>query len=475
MRQTRRKLLLGGAGVIATGLAGYGVSAGGGESAPAERAAIGRDSTIRPHGEVPGTADGHVEYVRNVEEVKGHLTSSADLLAADRPEDAALHAGHASDYFETVLTPLRDADHGLATRLRGHLKEPAERVESTDAESYREYLTGELFPVLDRAVEAVVPAEERSTTAFTVRVTNALAGRLAEEYTAAVDERGTIRLAGEYWDGRGFLSRIEHHHGRVAGALGDAGAEDLATLRSRVEAIEPPAAVRAASLRYRVATTAAADLPAAHVEDRADALEYVRNLEEIHGHLAASATLAAAGDESAAALHAGHPGDYVTALAPAARRADPALADRLVDRLLAADARLADGTDAYERFVSREVAPTLDEVRSAVVPERYRSSTSFGAAVIVALARRIEDEYTAAVTDDEVIELYGEYWDARGFLTRIEARFEEIRGDLDAPVRDELAEELAIVRTELETAATPDDLSGSVAAIERILGEVAEA
>ena len=115
--------------------------------------------------------------------------------------------------------------------------------------------------------------------------------------------------------------------------------------------------------------------------------------------------------------------------------------------------------------------PAVDEAVVAVVPEGFRTSTSLSAAAILALASRVEDEHTAVVTDDEVIELYGEYRDARGFLTRVESRFEAIRADLDDDVRGEVAEELGVLRTELETAATPDDVVGSVDALEELLAE----
>jgi hypothetical protein len=159
---------------------------------------------------------------------------------------------------------------------------------------------------------------------------------------------------------------------------------------------------------------------------------------------------------------------------PAVRRAEPALADRLLDRLLALDDRVADGADAYTSYLDEQVLPLLDRIPGVAVPGEFTDSTAFSAAVVLALAGRLEDEYTAAVTDEEVIELYGEYWDARGFLTRIEARFEAMREALDAETREEVAEELEILRTELETAATPDDVAGSVAALERMLAAAAE-
>ena len=69
-----------------------------------------------------------VAYVRNVEEVRGHLVSATTLLERDRREDAALHAGHGADYFVAILPPVRDEDPTLATRLRARLDEVPERT-----------------------------------------------------------------------------------------------------------------------------------------------------------------------------------------------------------------------------------------------------------------------------------------------------------------------------------------------------------
>jgi hypothetical protein len=324
---------------------------------------------------------------------------------------------------------------------------------------YRDHIEGELFPLLDRAVEAVVPGDVRGSTAFDVRVMNALAGRIAEEYTAAVPEVGTIELAGEYWDGRGFLTRIETRFEDVGQELG-AGGDALARLRDRMETVAAADAVLAATLSFRTATAAATPLPAARIEGRSDAVSYVRNLEEARGHLVASMTLLEAGDGGAAGLHAGHGADYVLALVPAVRRSDPELAEELLDRLLAVDSRIGEGADGYTDYVESEVMPVLDRVPAAAVPSEYTGSTAFSAAVVLALAGRIAEEYEAAVTDEEVIKLYGEYWDARGFLTRVEARFAAMDGDLEADTREAVAEELEILREELETAATPRDVAG---------------
>ncbi len=111
-----------------------------------------------------------------------------------------------------MLTPLRDEDPELASRLRGRLRAVQDRVGSDDADAFGTFLDSEVFPLLDDAVAAVVPDDVRDTTAFHAQVLNALAGRLTEEYSAAVTDDGEIELAGEYWDGRGFYHRVTERY-----------------------------------------------------------------------------------------------------------------------------------------------------------------------------------------------------------------------------------------------------------------------
>ena len=459
-----RRAFLGAVGGIAgASLVGFGA---------ARRTGTGTDTDDHGSAESTETA---VAYVRNVEEVRGHLVSATTLLERGRREDAALHAGHGADYFTAVLPPVRDEEPELATRLRARLNEVPERVASDDASAFDAFVTEEVGPLLDDAVELVVDGETRNSTAFDVRVMNALAGRIADEYDAAVTADGTVREEGEYWDGRGFLVRIEERYDAISAAVDGAGSDSLDRLRSEMEALDPPSAVAGTTRRFRVRTAAAADLPSATVEGREDALSYVRRAEEVRGHLRSSVALADTGSRDAG-LHAGHGADYLLTLLPPVRRADPALSERLFDRIEAVDDRAASATAAeYERYVTEDVLPLIDEALSVAVPTEYADSTSFDAAVFLALADRVLDEYDAAVTDDEAIELYGEYWDARGFLARMEARFEAMASDLDSETRSSVDEELGILRRELETARPPWDVENSVAALHRMLDDVAAA
>ena len=415
------------------------------------------------HDHGSGAADSDVAYVRNVEEVRGHLASAATLLAEGRRGDATLHASHGSDYVAAVLPPVRDENPPLASRLRGQLGAVTDRVETASPDEFEAFLTGEVLPLLDEAVATVVPGEVRRTTAFDAEVANALAGRIAEEYTAAVTPAGEIELTGEYWDARGFLTRLEARYDGIESALSSVPGQALETLHGEMMGVAPPSAVVDAALRFRVAVAADADLPAAAVEGVDAAVTYARNADEVRGHALASVQLSGYGDAGAAALHASHGADYVTALAPPVHAEDPDLAARLQERLLALDDRVGDASASeFEAFVTEELFPVVDEAVATVLSADRRGSTSFSARVTVALLRRIEDEYSAAVTDEEVIELYGEYWDARGFFRRVRARYDAMRGDLDSRTRELVEPELDTLAGELRTAAPPWDVANSI-------------
>lgn len=453
--------------------AGVGGAAGTGTAEP-----IGDEQRAKatPHdsdsGEPLSDLEAVVAFRRNVEELRGHLASSAALLAAGRQEDAALHAGHAADYYGPVLTPLRDVDASLATRLRALLGELPDRVRSEEADAYERHIQDTVVPHIEDATEAVVADDLAGATDLTVRVANALAGRIAEEYVAAVTPGREIELAGEYWDARGFLTRVEALYDGPAAAVEEAVTDPLATLRSRVDDVAAPSAVAETALALRVAATAAADLPAAGVADRATAVDYVRNAEEVRGHLDASVRLLTAGDASAAVLHGGHGADYAATLLPPVRRADPDLAADLREALLGIDA--AGDAAAYERRVTEEILPLVGDAVDVAVPEEFVGETAFSAAVTIALLERIAEEYTAAVAPDETIERYGEYWDARGFYGRVAERVSGLADDLDGEVREAVTEEIELLGRELRTATTPGDVAGSVEALVEALEPVAE-
>jgi hypothetical protein len=207
---------------------------------------------------------------------------------------------------------------------------------------------------------------------------------------------------------------------------------------------------RPTTVRYRVGTSAAAGLASASLEGVEDAVAYARAADEVRGHAHASRTLSEYGDADAASLHVGHGPDYAMALLPAVQAEDSDLAATLQERMFASSDRVASMSAAeYARFVTEELFPPLAEAEALVLPDELAGTTSFDAQVTIALLGRIEEEYSRAVTDEEIIELYGEYWDARGFYHQVSRRYDAMSSELAAETRALVAPELERLGEEL--------------------------
>jgi len=184
--------------------------------------------------------------MRNAEEVKGHLESSI-TLKGDDPDGASLHAGHPTDYLESLGAATYNADRSTYEGLREVSYGTGDMVGEESAGGYESYVRDEAFPAIDSAVEAAVPSEYR-TTETRAQVAADLTDRLMEEYSAAITEEGETELEGEYWDGRGFLVRItEIHETELSGEMSDESDEELTTsldsLRSSYEDEVPPSEI----------------------------------------------------------------------------------------------------------------------------------------------------------------------------------------------------------------------------------------
>lgn len=472
---TQRRTFLKTVGLAAgTAFVGYGAS---------ESNAVGDASAQESSGDAPLTGvERAVPYQRNVEEVKGHLEASAYLLSEnDNAGDAAdgataaFHAKHAGDYYKAIMPRLRDADPQLAMELRATLADMLEHCRSMDAGAYDDYVHDDVFSLLDRASAAVVSGDLRGTTSFTGRVMNALARRLNEEYgRGVVTEGGALASAGEYWDAWGFAVRIQTlydgNESAFIGATGDA----VGAIRSQIEDEVSHSTIRETTLRIRASVEGALGFPSASVEGREDALSYARNVEEVKGHLLSASKLKQLGDSSGMAFHARHAPDYAMTVLPPLYASDAGLADDVLAHMTSAVERGHSlDADAYTDSLTGETFDLLDDAMASAVSDEFRGTTSFSAALILALAGRIEEEYSAAVPEGETVDLYGEYWDARGFLRRVETRYAAIESDLDAETRDAAGSALDTLRTNLDTVSTADELSSTVSNLEAALSPVA--
>ena len=414
-----------------------------------------------------GGADGPVEFVRNVEEVKGHLDASLTLAREGDREGASLHANHPPDDYIGVIVPeVEEEDTELASEIESTLNEAPEMSEG-DADEYADYIQNDVHPLLNQAVEAVVSEDRLDDPVFHAQVNMGLLNRIDDEYTAAVTEDGTVELEGEYWDGRGFLSRIEARHPEIATEFDEGVSSDfqaaLDELRTKYEDTVPPSELKPTTLRLRVFYEAGVGTDNAVIDDEVEAVRFMRNAEEVKGHLESSIRLKRQADSGGASLHAGHPTDYLGTLGPATYTADTETWERLSEVSYATGDRVGeDSASEYESYVRDEVFPAIDATVEAAVPTEYRT-TETRAQVAAGLTDRLMEEYTAAVTEDGTVELEGEYWDGRGFLMRItEIHETELSDEMSDEANEELSNALDDLRSSYEETVPPSDLEPAV-------------
>jgi iron complex transport system substrate-binding protein len=410
-----------------------------------------------------GEGDPHVEFVRNVEEVKGHLEASLTLARNGDEEGASLHANHPPDDYISVIVPrVEEEDPELASEIESTLNEAPEMAEG-DTDEYADYIQNDVHPLLDDAVETVVPEEELGETTFESEVNIVLLNRIDDEYSAAVAENGTTVLEGEYWDGRGFLSRIEERHSEISSGFEDEVNSDmqnaLEELRTKYENRVPPSELTPTTARLRVLYEAGAETDHATVDDEVEAVDFMRNAEEVKGHLESSIRLKRQDDSDGSSLHAGHPTDYVGALGPATYHASPETWESTSEVMYTVGDRVHEDTaEEYESYVRDEVFPAIDSSVDTAVPSEYRT-TDTRAHVAAELTGRLMEEYSAAVTEDGTVELEGEYWDGRGFLIRItEIHEEELSGEMSDETNSALTSTLEELRSAYENEVPPSEL-----------------
>jgi len=421
-----------------------------------------------------GEGDSHVEFVRNVEEVKGHLEASLTLARNEDEEGASLHANHPPDDYITVIVPrVEEEDSQLADEIESTLNEAPDMAEG-DTEEYADYIQNEVNPLLDDAVEAVVPEEETGGTTFESHVNIELLNRIDDEYSAAVAGNGTMVLEGEYWDGRGFLSRIEDRHSEVSSGFDGSVNSDiqgaLEELRSKYEDTVPPSELTPTTARLRVLYEAGAETDDATVDDEVEAVRFMRNSEEVKGHLESSIRLKRQEDNDGSSLHAGHPTDYVGALGPATYHASPETWESTSEAMYTVGERVGeDSVEEYESYARDEVFPAIESSVDVAVPSEYRT-TETRAHVAAELTGRLMEEYSAAVTEDGTVELEGEYWDGRGFLFRVTAiHEEELSGEMSGETNEELTGALDELRSAYEDKVPPSEIEPSVNEVESVL------
>jgi len=146
--------------------------------------------------------DTEVDYMTNLGLMKGHLLVAQELLAQGKPDQAEPHIGHpVEEIYSDIELELQERNvedfkatlNGLHDLVQSQPQDPKVETEMQAA-----------MAAVDKAMQAV-PAEQRQSPEFTLKVVNGLLDTAGSEYTAAI-ANGKIAEAIEYQDSRGFVT-----------------------------------------------------------------------------------------------------------------------------------------------------------------------------------------------------------------------------------------------------------------------------
>jgi hypothetical protein len=150
----------------------------------------------------------HVQFVANIEFIKGHLEQAVANKQTSNTPLAKAHSGHPiAEHYSLIQAEVEEHDKELNTELKGALTVLAGQVNTLGASEFQNQATI-ISGMLDDAGKLVISATEKNDAKFNAAVMASILKVAGNEYEEAV-ENGTIKALVEYQDAMGFISRAK--------------------------------------------------------------------------------------------------------------------------------------------------------------------------------------------------------------------------------------------------------------------------
>ncbi|HEY9601943.1 MAG TPA: helix-hairpin-helix domain-containing protein [Allocoleopsis sp.] len=185
-----------------------------------------------------------VDYMTKLGLMKGHLLVAKELLDQGKPKDAEPHIGHpveeiyvdvADQFQERNVPDFKNQLIGLQDLVKSKPKDT--KVASQFQQSMQS---------VDNAIQ-VIPANERQSPEFVLKVMSELLDAANSEYQAAI-ANGKIAAAIEYQDSRGFVTYADTLYSNISDPLAKqspeahkAIQESMSKLKTAWPSVIPPA------------------------------------------------------------------------------------------------------------------------------------------------------------------------------------------------------------------------------------------
>ena len=161
--------------------------------------------------------DNTVEFVSNIEMMKGHLEQAVANKKTGNDTLTLAHVLHPiAELYDLIEVKLATADSNLNNTLAASLSELSKNVEKLDSSQFTSE-TDKVNEMLDKAIRLIVPAD--NSTLNLVVVSNLL-DTAKSEYEEGVRDVAIKKIV-EYQDARGFISRADSLFNRTSSMLNE--------------------------------------------------------------------------------------------------------------------------------------------------------------------------------------------------------------------------------------------------------------
>ncbi len=230
--------------------------------------------------------DLHVEFVSNVEMIKGHM---AQALANKEQNDLALARAHAShpiaEHYSLIQSEIEENDAQLNAQLKTALDGLAGNVDEMTAASFKTE-TERTNKLLDDLVLEVIPSSETEDAKFNAQVIIALISQTEKEYEEAVHNGKVVAMV-EYQDAQAFRARANTIFNQIAGSLSahevEIAADFFSNLESSMNNIEDISKIEAEIDGIKNEIREGAGLPAESDEGSGavSTVQYIQNVKDL--------------------------------------------------------------------------------------------------------------------------------------------------------------------------------------------------
>ena len=159
-----------------------------------------------------------IDFVSNIEQIRGHLNAAAMNKEAGNNTLAKAHTLHPiAEIYSSIKPQISNVNSTLNETLASNLNQLSQMVNTSSTDEFGAE-SQKINGLLNQTVQEVIPSETAGNSTFRLGVVSDLLSIAGVEYGEAV-ENGTITEIVEYQDGQAFVSQAQDVFSQTAHTL----------------------------------------------------------------------------------------------------------------------------------------------------------------------------------------------------------------------------------------------------------------